>query len=282
MDGADTRAVAGLQAEVLRLRELLAARALDSEKFRVLFEYAADALLILGAGGILDCNAAAIAMLRASSKEQVLRVHPAVLSPDVQPDGRRSLEKSVEMDRTAHVHGFHRFEWMHRRMTGEDFPVEVTLTPVTIPGERVLLVTWHELTARRAREAMIADQQAEIERLSLPVLSVWDGVLMIPVLGSLDRTSAARLLDTALTAATGSRARVVLLDLTGLARVDVQTAHDLLHVLGALRLVGAQGVLVGIGPATAAAIVAADVPMPRVRVFARLRDAIDACVRGAL
>jgi PAS domain-containing protein len=150
VDGADTRAVAGLQAEVLRLRELLAARALDSEKFRVLFEYASDALLILGAGGILDCNAAAIAMLRARSKEQVLRVHPAVLSPEVQPDGRRSLEKSVEMDRPAHVHGLHRFEWMHRRMTGEDFPVEVTLTPVSIPGERVLLVTWRELTAIKA------------------------------------------------------------------------------------------------------------------------------------
>lgn len=276
------RAVAGLQAEVQRLGEALASRALDSEKFRVLFEYAADALLILGADGILDCNAAAVSMLRASGKEQVLRVHPAVLSPEFQPDGRRSLEKSVEMDRTAHVHGYHRFEWTHRRMTGEDFPVDVTLTPVTIPGERVLLVAWHELTAMRKREAVIADQQAEIERLSLPVLSVWDGVLMIPVLGTLDRTSAARLLDTALTAATGARARVVLLDLTGLARVDTQTAHDLLQVLGALRLVGAQGVLIGIGPAIAAAIVAADVPMPRVRVFARLRDAIEACVRGAL
>jgi len=280
--GAEQAELELLRAENQRLRDEVRDSAAANAQFRVLFEHSSDAHLLFDHTGILDCNRAAVTMLRCADKTQVLRLHPAVLSPEHQPDGRRSLEKSVEMDRTAHVHGYHRFEWTHRRMTGEDFPVDVTLTPVTIPGERVLLVAWHELTAMRRREAVIADQQAEIERLSLPVLSVWDGVLMIPVLGTLDRTSAARLLDTALTAATGARARVVLLDLTGLARVDTQTAHDLLQVLGALRLVGAQGVLIGIGPAIAAAIVAADVPMPRVRVFARLRDAIEACVRGAL
>jgi hypothetical protein len=60
------------------------------------------------------------------------------------------------------------------------------------------------------------------------------------------------------------------------------TAHDLFAVLGALGLVGAQGVLVGIGPAIAEAMVAADVPMPRVRVFASVRAALEVCVRGAL
>ena len=278
----ETRALAGLQTENLRLRAELATRALDSEKFRVLFEYAADALLILGADGILDCNAAAIAMLRARHKDDVLRVHPAVLSPEVQPDGRRSLEKSVEMDRTAHTNGYHRFEWIHRRMDGEDFPVEVTLTPVTIPGERVLLVAWHDLSARKAREAVIVRQQAEIERLSLPVLAVWQGVVMIPVLGALDVDAAARLIDAALHAATHARARTVILDLTGLTRVDARTAPDLLRVVGALRLVGAQGILAGIGPAIAGALATADVPMPRLRVFACVRDAIEACVRGAL
>lgn len=290
MGGADVeRRVAELEAENVRLRAELTAGALDSEKFRGLFEHASDGLLILGAGGILDCNAAAIAMLRARSKEEVLRVHPAVLSPEVQPDGRRSLEKSVEMDRAAHLHGVHRFEWTHRRMTGEDFPVEVTLTPVSIPGERVLLVTWRDLSASKAREAelaarlaVIVEQQAEIERLSLPVLAVWDGVLMIPVLGRLDPASAARLMETALMAATRTRARAVILDLTGLARVDGRTAHDLFAVIGALGLVGARGILVGIGPAIAEAMVAADVPMPRVRVFASVRAALEVCVRGGL
>lgn len=290
MDGADTeREIEALRAENQRLRGELAQRALDAEKFRVLFEHAADALLILGAEGIVDCNAAAVEMLRADSKEQVLRVHPAVLSPEVQPDGRRSLEKSVEMDRTAHIRGFHRFEWMHRRMNGEDFPVEVTLTPVTLPGERVLLVVWHELTKMRAREAelvargeVIASQRAAIQRMTLPVLAVWDRVVMIPVLGDLDQEGAEQLMETALAAATRAQARAVIVDLTGLSRVEPRTAQGLLAVIGAIRLVGAEGVLVGIRPMIAQALVAVDIEMPRVRVLASLREAIEWCVRGRL
>jgi PAS domain S-box-containing protein len=271
------------------LRDEVRERAADSEKFRALFEYSSDAHLILGEAGILDCNAAAIAMLRADSKEQVLRVHPAVLSPEVQPDGRRSLEKSVEMDRTAYERGSHTFEWMHRRMTGEDFPVEVTLTPVVLPGEaRVLLVAWHELTLRKQREAaleaqlaVIVRQQEEIRRLSLPVLAVLDGVMMIPVLGELEPAGVERLMEAALAAA--KRARVLILDLTGLARIDVVAAAGLVRVLGAIRLIGAEGIIVGVGPALAAAMVAADALLPRVRVLATLRDAIEACAgRGGL
>lgn len=287
MDGAEEEHE--LRAEVQRLREEVRERAADSEKFRALFECSSDAHLILGETGILDCNAAAIAMLRADSKEQVLRVHPAVLSPEVQPDGRRSLEKSVEMDRTAYERGSHSFEWVHRRMTGEDFPVEVTLTPVILPGEpRVLLVAWHELTLRKQREAaleaqlaVIVRQQEEIRRLSLPVLAVLDGVMMIPVLGELEAAGVERLMEAALAAA--SRARVLILDLTGLVRVDAVAAAGLARVLGAIRLIGAEGILVGIGPALAAAMVAADVEMPRVRVLATLRAAIEACAgRGGL
>lgn len=288
VDGEETeREIAALRAENQRLRGQLAEQALDAEKFRVLFEHAADALLILGAGGILDCNAAAIEMLRADSKEQVLRVHPAVLSPEVQPDGRRSLEKSVEMDRTAHERGFHRFEWMHRRMNGEDFPVDVTLTPVSLPGERVLMVVWHELTQLRAREAellaraeLIASQRAEIQRMTLPVLAVWDRVVMIPVLGDLDGEGADQLTETALAAVARAQARAVIVDLTGLSRVDARTAQGLLGVLAAVRLVGAEGIVVGIRPAIASALVDADVELPRVRVLTSLREAIEVCVRG--
>ena len=147
------------QAEIERLRadnQRLRAEARDSAaanaKFRVLFEHSSDAHLIFDDTGIIDCNRAAVEMLRCADKTQVLRLHPAVLSPEVQPDGRRSLEKSVEMDGLARSRGYHRFEWTHRRMTGEDFPVEVTLTPVELPTGPALLVVWHELTEIKRRE----------------------------------------------------------------------------------------------------------------------------------
>jgi PAS domain S-box-containing protein len=125
----------------------------SEERYRVLFEHSSDAHLIFDeADGILDCNRAAVEMLRCADKRDVLAVHPAVLSPEFQPDGRRSLEKCVEMDAAARRNGHHRFDWLHRRFDGETFPCEVTLTPVALGGRTVLLVVWHDLTARKAAE----------------------------------------------------------------------------------------------------------------------------------
>ena len=123
------------------------------ERFHVLFEYSSDAHLIFDADGIIDCNQAAVALVGCRDKREMLSLHPAVLSPERQPDGRRSSEKCVEMDRTARERGFHRFEWDHLHRDGRVMPVEVTLTPVPLDGRTVLLAVWHDLTERKRLEA---------------------------------------------------------------------------------------------------------------------------------
>ncbi|MCA8973399.1 MAG: response regulator [Planctomycetes bacterium] len=133
----------------------------------MLFEYSTDAHLVFDETGIIDCNNAAIEMLRCKDKQQVLALHPAELSPELQPDGRRSMEKCIEMDGIARQRGYHRFEWTHRRLDGEEFPVEVTLNPVTLSGKDALLVVWHDITERKYVEnrrerqlrRMVADLQ---------------------------------------------------------------------------------------------------------------------------
>ena len=87
-------------------------------------------------------------------------------------------------------------------------------------------------------------------------------------------------METALAAVARAQARAVIVDLTGLSRVDTRTAQGLLGVLAAVRLVGAEGIVVGIRPAIASALVDADVELPRVRVLTSLREAIEVCVRG--
>ncbi|MFD1258045.1 ATP-binding protein [Mucilaginibacter terrae] len=122
------------------------------EKLKVIFECSTDAHLLFGKQGIIDCNNAAIEMLCCQDKAHLLTQHPAVFSPAYQPDGRRSNEKSVEMDRLGYEKGYHQFEWLHKRMNGEEFPVLVTLSPVSIQGESALLVVWHDITDRKKAE----------------------------------------------------------------------------------------------------------------------------------
>jgi PAS domain S-box-containing protein len=137
-------------------------RTAAEEKFRVLFEHSSDAHLLFDERGIIDCNFATLRLLRAESKQQLLALHPAVLSPEFQPDGRRSLEKSREMDRLAWDNGYHRFDWVHRRLDGTDVPVEVALTPVMLEGKKVLLVVWHDITERARTEASLRQNERRI------------------------------------------------------------------------------------------------------------------------
>ena len=137
-----------------------------SDRFRILFEHSSDAHLIFDERGITDCNDATIELLKATSKAQVLALHPAVLSPEYQPDGRLSLEKSKEMDGLAKVRGYHRFEWMHRKVNGEVFPVEVTLNSVEIGGRPAMIVVWHDLTEIKRVEAELRKRTEELAAIN--------------------------------------------------------------------------------------------------------------------
>ena len=138
-------------------------RTLSEERFRILFEESSDAHLLLGEEGMIDCNNAMLELMHCPDKAAMLAGHPATLAPEYQPDGQRSRDKAVEMDRLARENGFHRFEWLHRNLDGEDFPVEVTLTPVTLGGKPVILAVLHDLTERVRAEQQVKDYAIALE-----------------------------------------------------------------------------------------------------------------------
>ncbi len=150
-------------------------RVASQERFRLLFEQSSTPHLLLGATGIVDCNAAAVALLGYRSKADLLRLHPMHLSPELQPDGRKSTEKAAEMDAMAFEQGSHRFDWVHRTAAGAEVSVEVTLTPQILGAQRLLLVEWHDLTERlryeeglrQARDAAMDHARAKSDFLAV-------------------------------------------------------------------------------------------------------------------
>jgi PAS domain S-box-containing protein len=133
------------------------------ERFRVLFEFSSDAHLLTDGGAVIDCNHAAAALLRCQSKGELLAMRPGSWWPDTQPDGQRSGEKYLEMERLARERGSHRFEWTHRKTNGEEFVAEVGLTPVTINDRPALLTVWHDLTERKQAEAELRKFAGRLE-----------------------------------------------------------------------------------------------------------------------
>src|SRR5256885_14784762 len=120
--------------------------------FRMLFERSADAILLLDPERniFVDCNAAAVEMMRATSKEQLLLTHPADVSPEFQPDGRSSRAKTPEMTAATLANGSHRFEWLCRRFDGVEFYVEVLCTLVQTGEHPLIAAVCREVTDRKA------------------------------------------------------------------------------------------------------------------------------------
>ena len=125
---------------------------IDQNQYRALFEHSSDAMLIMDNGRFIDCNDAALQMLGYAARQALFATHPSQLSPPYQPDGRASFDKANELVERAMQDGSLRFEWIHRKLDGSDFPVEVLLTPIP-DGERTLLhVVWRDISERKKAE----------------------------------------------------------------------------------------------------------------------------------
>ena len=144
----------------------------SENKFRLLFEQSGDAILLLQNDKFIDCNQAAVEMIGASSKKQLLNLHPAQLSPEKQPDGSYSLNKANENNSLAISRGSWRFEWIHKRLNGSEFPVEVLLTSIPLQGEKILHVVWRDITERKRAEAGLKASERRLRRQSTALLEL--------------------------------------------------------------------------------------------------------------
>ena len=138
-------------------------RSKSEARFRVVFEQSSDPHLLFDETGIIDCNRAAIELLGFRDKLPIIGRQPSSLSPELQPDGRRSSDKAADMDRAARKKGSHRFEWVHRKADGTDFVVEVALTPVSLHGKSTVLGVWHDLTDRKRVEQALREAKDSAE-----------------------------------------------------------------------------------------------------------------------
>lgn len=119
-------------------------------------------------------------------------------------------------------------------------------------------VTQHVATkaeAQRLQNEMIAVQAALLADLSTPLIPVWDGIVVLPLIGALDSIRVQRVLDTLLQGVTTHRAQTAIIDITGVRVVDTQVANVLIHAALAVKLLGAEVILTGIRPDVAQTLV---------------------------
>jgi len=132
---------------------------------------------------------------------------------------------------------------------------------------------------QKSREEIISRQQQEMMELSTPVVTLWDGVLALPLIGTLDSARTQVVMESLLQRIVETGSLIAILDITGVPTVDTLVAQHLLKTVAAARLMGADCIISGIRPQIAQTIVHLGVDLNTVTTKATLKDAFSVAMK---
>jgi rsbT co-antagonist protein RsbR len=138
--------------------------------------------------------------------------------------------------------------------------------------DRAALFTFDSFV--RAREELIADQAEQLLELSTPVVKLWEGVVAVPLVGTLDSARAQVVMERLLQTLVDTGSPYAIIDITGVPAVDTQVAQHILKTVVAARLMGADCIISGIRPQIAQTIVALGIEFGDIATKSTLADAL--------
>lgn len=174
---------------------------------------------------------------------------------------------------------------------GKEIPIEYAARPLKNHEGKIVGCVEHfvDISERLEQEQLIQRQQEELLRkqeedirhlqnevleLSTPVIELWEGVLALPLVGTLDSHRARMAMERLLETIEKTRAPFVIIDITGVPTVDTEVAHRLLQTVDATRLMGSEAILTGISPHIALTMAHLGVNMSTITVRSRMSDAL--------
>jgi rsbT co-antagonist protein RsbR len=138
---------------------------------------------------------------------------------------------------------------------------------------------WTTESYQKGREQVIARQQQEMLELSTPVVELWDGILALPLIGTLDSDRTQVVMESLLKRIVDTGAEIAVIDITGVPTVDTLVAQHLLKTIAAARLMGADCIISGIRPQIAQTIVHLGVELADVATKATLASAFELALK---
>jgi rsbT co-antagonist protein RsbR len=144
--------------------------------------------------------------------------------------------------------------------------------PLNLLIDRLALYTTE--VHQRAREEVIRHQQEEMLELSTPVVQIWDGILALPLVGTLDSARTSVVMEALLQSIVQTRSELAIIDITGVPTVDTLVAQHLLKTVAAARLMGADCIISGIRPQIAQTMVHLQIDLSEIATKGTLAEAL--------
>ena len=226
-----------------------------ADLLRMLVENVRDYAIILldPAGKVLSWNAGAERLKGWKAQEIIGQHFSKFYPPEAVAQGKAAHEL-----KTAAEEGRFEDEGWRVRKDGTRFWANVIVT--ALRDERGELQGFGKLTRdlseRRHAEDQLKKQAQEIlEMATVPVVQVWESILLVPLIGTLNSQRTQQLMERLLQRVTETNSPVALLDITGVPAIDTQTAQHLIETISAVRLLGAEVILTGVRPVIAQTLV---------------------------
>ena len=127
---------------------------------------------------------------------------------------------------------------------------------------------------QQSREGVIRRQQEEMLELSTPVVQLWEGIVALPLIGTLDSARTSVVMETLLQTIVDTRSELAIIDITGVPTVDTLVAQHLLKTVAAARLMGADCIISGIRPQIAQTMVHLQIDLSAVTTKATMAEAL--------
>ena len=158
---------------------------------------------------------------------------------------------------------------------GREIAYELSLSPLESDGELEAIVgIGRDITEQLEQERRLQDMAQEIQELSMPVVEIWDGVILTTVVGSLDTQKAEMLTEDLLDRIVSREAAIALIDITEVTALDTATAQHLIDTINAVNLLGADVVITGISPEIAQTLVQLGVRLEGVETQSSLMEGL--------
>ncbi|EYF06235.1 PAS domain-containing protein [Chondromyces apiculatus] len=278
----------GTQSEVGVVRDVTEAKHRESEQAHryQLLEYTQELARV--GGWELDMSTSKLTWLT-----ETARIH------EVSPDYVPNVEEGINFYAPEHVPVI--ADAVARCQRGEEYDVELDI--ITAKGNRVnvqatgrphiedgkvtrLYGAFRDISETKRREeelrrqlAVITQQQRAILDLSTPILQLWDNVITLPLIGTIDTGRAAQIMDRLLSEVVRVGARFAILDLTGVDTVDTTTADQLFRISRAVDLLGAKVLLCGLTPPVAQTMTALGIDLSVFSTYRNLQEALRFCLQ---
>ena len=219
-------------------------------------------------GKVLSWNAGAQRLKGWQADEIIGQSFTRFYPPEELGKGKAELELKV-----AREQGRFEDEGWRMRKDGSRFWANVILTALRDQegNLRGFGKVTRDLSDRREAEEKLRKQSQEIlEMATVPVVQVWEGVVLVPIIGMLDSQRTQQLMERLLQRVTETGSPIALLDITGVPAVDTQTAQHLIETIAAVRLLGAEVILTGVRPVIAQTLVHLGIDLSHVTTRASL------------